>query len=202
MARPKGSRNKPKDQATAPKKPRKNKTTKAPGTPAASSPASAATSATVNSGFKKPTSEQVKALVKKVISRNSDSRASSQAASELVAKAVETQHFDKKAFNIVKGLYQMSINRPEAFAITLPHLLSYIDDLGLADVASANSGMDLNGEDDEADDDTDAGDFGDEDVPDEQPATGKSPGLRVVPGPAAPDASSDVPSPAEGEEAA
>lgn len=202
MARPKGSRNKPKD-PTAPKKPRKNKpAAQAPVKQVASSRVSATTSATVNSGFKKPTPEQVKALVKKVISRNNDSRKSSQDASELVAKAVETQHFDKKAFSIVKGLYQMSVNRPEAFAITLPHLLSYIDDLGLADVASANSGMDLNGDDDEGDDEMDVGDFGDDAPPDEQPTTGKSPGLRVVPGPAAPDASSDVPSPAEGEEAA
>lgn len=200
MGRPKGSRNKPKD--VAPKKPRKNKAaaTKAATTPAASSPASAAMSAAVNSGFKKPTPEQVKALVKKVISRNNDSRKSSQDASELVAKAVETQHFDKKAFNIVKGLYQMSVNRPEAFAITLPHLLSYIDDLSLAEVANENSGMDLDGEADEGDDEMDAGDFGEDAPPDEQPSTGRSPGLRVVPGPAAPEAS-DVPA-APGEEAA
>lgn len=122
-----------------------------------------------------------------------ESRSISQAVGEKVATAVENQHFDKKALNIVKGLYQMSINRAQAFAITLPHLLAYIDDLGLDKVANEARGMDLAGEEDGEDEDG-------EDAADEQPATGKSPSLSIVPGAAAP--ASEVPSAPQNEEEA
>lgn len=47
----------------------------------------------------------------------------------MVAKAVETKHFDRKALSIVRGLEAMSDNKLQ---VTLPHLLMYIDALELA----------------------------------------------------------------------
>jgi hypothetical protein len=125
-----------------------------------------------------------------------DARSISQSMGEKTAKAVENQHFDKKALGIARSLYQMSINRPQAFATTLPHLLAYIDDLGLAAVAAENQGMDLDGDDEEEDGEEETGT---DEVPAEQPASGKSPSLKVVPGANAPG--SDVP-PAPGEDKA
>ncbi len=166
--------------STEPKtrKPRKPKAEAAP-------PASSQGSAT--STFKKPPAEAVVKLVKRLANYKKDAQAISGTIGEAIAKAVETQHFDKKALGIVKGLYQMSINRPEAFAITLPHLLAYIDDLGLDQVANEARGMDLDSEDD------------DESEQSESPA-GK-PGLRIVPGAAAPG-ESEVPSAPTNDEAA
>lgn len=171
--------------------------------PQASSQSSGAASA--NSGFKKPTADQVRKLVKSLVSMGNESRAISTAVGEKVAKAVETQHFDKKALNIVKSLYQMSINRPKAFAITLPHLLAYIDDLGLAETANEARGMNLEGEDNDGEDAEETAAEADEETDaehDETPASGPSPRLSVVPGPAAPTASEDVPPAPASEEAA
>jgi hypothetical protein len=48
---------------------------------------------------------------------------------EMIAKAVETKHFDRKALSIARGLEGMSDNKLQ---VTLPHLLMYIDALGLS----------------------------------------------------------------------
>jgi hypothetical protein len=48
---------------------------------------------------------------------------------EMVAKAVEAKHFDRKALSIVRGLESMSDNKLQ---VTLPHLMMYIDALGLS----------------------------------------------------------------------
>ena len=195
MGRPPGSRNRPKD-TTATKTPAKKRGRKTKAKPAETRETSSASSgaASVNSGFKKPTADQVKKLVKSLVSMGNDSRAISTAVGEKVAKAVETQHFDKKALNIVKSLYQMSINRPEAFAITLPHLLAYIDDLGLDKVANEARGMDLEG-DDEVEEE-----IGDEAETEQAPTTNR--GLRVVPGANAPTGDSEVPAAPKDEQAA
>lgn len=185
MARPKGSRNKPKGENAEPKKTK----SKAKPKPRAASSTASSTAPAPSSEFRKPTADQVKALVKKMVSRGNEARTISQAASEVLAKAVETQHFDKKAFAIVKGLYQMSVNRPEALAITLPHLLAYIDDLGLAETAAEARGMDLEPEDDDTDLETE--------TEQAEPDPGRPGMLRVVPGANAP-----VPSPGKDEEAA
>lgn len=47
---------------------------------------------------------------------------------EMVANAVEKKHLDRKAFSIVRALDSLS---DERLAITLPHLMRYIDDLDL-----------------------------------------------------------------------
>ena len=99
-----------------------------------------------------------------------DQRGIVQDMGELVAKAVENQHFDKVALGMARKLYKMAKDRPERFAITLQHLLSYIDDLELDRIADQNRGLPL---DDEAGAD-EAGETAD-DAP--------KPGLSVVPKP-------------------
>lgn len=79
-----------------------------------------------------------------------------------VAKAVEKKHVDKKALSMAFSLDDMP---DEKLAITLPHLLRYIDDLKLHERAEAAQGMfrtdpeSLNegeaGEDDDGDGDDD-----------------------------------------------
>jgi hypothetical protein len=166
MARPKGSKNRPKDQAAAkPKRPKKAKAAAA----APAQPSRASAEASGSHPFKKPTADQVKSLVKALVSRGNEARSITEGASELVAKAVETKHFDKKALMIAKGLFQMAKNRPEAFSVTLPHLLAYIDDLELVKVANDARGLDLDGNDD-----------GDDGADDGTEQAGK-PGLSIVP---------------------
>jgi hypothetical protein len=139
MARTKGSLNKPKD-PTAAKKPRKEKAPKA-----AAQPSSQSSGA---SEFKKPSPDALVKLVKQVCSRAADQKALGMQSKELIDKAAETQGLNKKAFGIAKALWKMGQDSPEKLAITLPHLLAYIDDLGLPEIADQNRGLSINGEDD------------------------------------------------------
>ncbi len=102
-------------------------------------------------------------LVKRLANYKKDAQAISGTIGEAIAKAVETQHFDKKALAMVRTLHAMS---PERLAITLPHLLSYIDDLGLDKVADEARGLEINGEHDGEDSES-----------------GKVAGLSIVPKP-------------------
>lgn len=168
MARPKGSKNK------APGKPRKPRTKKGDQpkaeAPQKSSPASAA--APVSHQFKKPNADQVTRLVKALVSAGNEARSITQTSSEKIARAVENQHFDKKALMMVKSLYQLAKNRPEAFAITFPHFLSYCDDLNLTKIADENRGLPINGEEEESDED---------EIADEATNGQSSPRLEIVP---------------------
>ena len=162
-----------KPKSDAPKKPRKPRQPKAE--PAA---ALATSSASFEAVLKKPSADQVKTLVKRLAKAKAEQDSINGSAREMIAKVVETQHFDKTALSMVRRLYKMAKDRPEALAVTLPHLLSYIDDLGIAEVADDNAGLPL-----------ETGDFSsrpdDEDVDRnaETPASGKSPGLTIVPRP-------------------
>lgn len=67
-----------------------------------------------------------------------------------IAKAVESKHLDRKAHSIACQLDAMD---DERLAITLPHLMRYIDDLGLVERASKQAEMfDGEKEETEADD--------------------------------------------------
>lgn len=198
MARPKGSKNK------APRKPRAKKD-EAPKTQptAASQPASSQSSAAkqVNAEFKRPTKDQVIKLVKGLESMHIQAKEITSAMGEKVAKAVENQHVDRVALGIARKLWKRFQGNALQGAITLTHLLSYIDDLSLdkeAEQAKAEA-LNLDGEDDDTEAAAATEDAGGDDAPpDEQPTTGKSPALTVVPGSAAP--SSVPPAPTEGED--
>ena len=161
-----------KPKSDAPKKPRKPRQPKAE--PVA---AQATFSASSEAVLKKPSADQVKTLVKRLAKAKAEQDSINGSAREMIAKAVETQHFDKTALSMVRRLYKMAKDRPEALAVTLPHLLSYIDDLGIAEVADDNAGLPL----ETADGGEAGGDFSE--TPDEQPFTGKSMSLSIVPRP-------------------
>lgn len=55
-----------------------------------------------------------------------------------VSEAADKKHVDKKALGMARTLEALS---DERLAITLPHLLKYIDDLGLAERASKQAEM-------------------------------------------------------------
>lgn len=193
MARPKGSKNK------APRKPRAKKGETAPAQAAPSPPAqpdSSQSSAAkqVNAGFKRPTKDQVIKLVKGLESMHTQAKEITSAMGEKVAKAVENQHVDRVALGMTRKLWKRFQGNALQGAITLTHLLSYIDDLSLdkeAEQAKAEA-LNLDGEDDDTEAATTTEDAGGDDAPpDEQPTTGKSPALTVVPGSAAP--TSEVP---------
>lgn len=161
MARPKGSKNK------NPAKPRGKKAEtqqqeKPPEAQAKPSTGSASGSS------KKPAKEQVVRLVKRLESMAADARSKTGEMGEVTAKAVENQHFDRTALSMVRKLYKMAKSRPQQLGITLPHLLAYIDDLELDKIADENRGMDLESDDDTADEQA-------------APPSAPSGGLRVVP---------------------
>lgn len=199
MGRTKGSTNKPKD-PNAPKKPRKARAAKAPEAPkTAQRPASSQSS--VNAKFKRPNPDDLIKLVKQVCSRASDQKVKGMESKKLIDELAETKGLDRPAFGIFKKLWKMAQDAPDKLSVTLPHLLSYIDDGGLPSIADGARGLAINGEDD----DGDQVDLEDAiaDAPDEQPATGASPRLSIVPGsnaPTVPDA--DVPSAPRNEDAA
>jgi hypothetical protein len=123
MGRTKGSRNKPKDPTAA--KPKRGRKAEAQAKPSQSSA----------DGSKKPASDQVVWLVNELENIDNKKGLFSASAKEIVDNAVENKHFDKKALAMVRSLKKLADKDPEAFAITLPHLLSYIDDLGLDKLA-------------------------------------------------------------------
>jgi hypothetical protein len=186
MARTKGALGK------APKKPRKSRKTAEASQPE-SQPTSSQSSGAAE--FKKPSPDALQKLVKQVCSRAADQKSLGMESKELIDKAAETQGLNKKAFGIVKALWKMGQDAPEKLAITLPHLLAYIDDLKLPEIADQNRGLPINGENDgqvdleEAIAETtgaETGDFYDS-------AANSAPAhrLTIVPGPNAPDPDGD-----------
>lgn len=222
MPRPKGSKNRPKDETAPPKarKPRAAKPAKATppeatAAPAASSPSSATGTA---AEFKRPNSDQTRALAKKLDAIERASKGTREAKKDEIDKAVETQHFNKVALGKALDWRKRAQKNPAAYAIEFAHFLSYVDDFELGEIADQNRGLAINGENDPGDgedptddeapendgefDDgpeslvdamasalqSDGGDF------DETPPTGPSPRLSIVPGPNAPTA---VPAPSD-----
>jgi hypothetical protein len=181
MSRTPGSKNKPKD-PTAAKKPRKAKAPKAAAQPSSQSSGAAE--------FKKPSPDALVKLVKQVCSRAADQKTLGMQSKELIDKAAETQGLNKKAFGIARSLWKMGQDSPEKLAITLPHLLAYIDDLQLAEIADENRGLPINGEDDgqtdleEAIAETTGAESGD--FYDSQANSAPPHRLSIVPGPNAP----------------
>jgi hypothetical protein len=75
-----------------------------------------------------PQDAQVIALVRRLKVSQKEASEAAGKMGEMIAKACETQHFDRKALSIVRGLDSMS---PRKLSTTLPHLLMYIDALEL-----------------------------------------------------------------------
>lgn len=97
---------------------------------------------------------------------------------EMIAKACETKHFDRKALSMVRGLDAMSDNKLQ---VTLPHLLMYIDALGLNEraerqgqlIADQKTAAKAGGKAADMDDDGENGDDGE--------AVDDAPGMSMMP---------------------
>lgn len=87
-----------------------------------------------------PTASQVATLVNQCSSLKSQSRAPLEDLSTLIRNACETKHFDRRALSIARGLYDL---KPDRLAITLPHLLFYIEALKLGKIAKTQGELAL-----------------------------------------------------------
>jgi hypothetical protein len=137
MSRTPGSKNKPKD-PTAAKKPRKAKAPKAAAQPSSQSSGAAE--------FKRPEPSDIVALVTELDALDVDKKDLADSGKEWIDAMAETKGLDKKAFAMVRALWKLGQKDASKLAITLPHLLSYIDDLNLASMADNHRGFEINGE--------------------------------------------------------
>lgn len=122
--------------ARAPKKPRKggrSVTARAEGEAATGAPQTDRTTT-----FRAPAADHVVKSVRKLESMAKNVQSASGEMGEFVNKLVENHHYDKKALGIVRNLAKMP---DERLAITLPHLLKYIDDLKLGERANAQASL-------------------------------------------------------------
>lgn len=167
MARPKGSKNRPKDDTAS--KPKGRKAKEKP----AETARTAATSG--NAEFARPTKDQVIRLTKRLdtVATSADDIRSSK--KDLLDKAIETQHFNRAALSAALAWRKRAKKDPEKFSVEFAHFLSYVDDLELDKLANDARGFDL----EPPAEDAPAAEEGEQ-----SPA----PRLSVVPGPAAPDA--------------
>jgi hypothetical protein len=188
MARPKGSKNKPKGEKVTTK-------TKAKAKPKAR-PAASASSEVVEASSKMPNKSQILGLAKRLDSYATQAKDLGESKKEMVDRAVETQHFNKAALGAALAWRRRAKKDPAKFSLEFAHFLAYIDDLELDRIANEARGLNLEGDEDEAEDD---GQVDLEEAIEAAPARG----LRVVPGPAAPESDFEIPpAPGSDEEAA
>ena len=176
MARPKGSKNKPKAEGHAPKLAAKKRGRPAKAKAAATEPVPSSPNS--DADYKRPNKDQVVRMAKLIDSMIVDSQAVGERKKELIAKSVETKHFNRTALMQALAWRRRAKKDPVKFSLEFAHFLSYIDDLELDKIANENRGFDL--EDGEDDGQTDL-----EEAIDAAPAAQS--GLRIVPGPAAPN---------------
>lgn len=109
-----------------------------------------------------PSTPAVRSIVKELANLRKDAQAVAGDMGALTKKFVEEKHGDKKALGIARSLAALSDKK---LAITLPHLLRYIDDLGLEERAKRQGTMFAEEPGDgEEDGETDDGQDGEEDL--------------------------------------
>jgi hypothetical protein len=80
-----------------------------------------------------------------------DKKALTDSGKDWIDSLAETKGLDKKAFGWVRTIWKYVQKEPEKSAISVPHFLSYMADLKIAETADANRGMEINGEPNEPD---------------------------------------------------
>lgn len=122
--------------ARAPKKPRsggRSVTAKAAGEADTGKPQTDKTTS-----FRAPAADHVVKAVRKLKSMAGNVQTASGEMGEYVNSLVEKHNYDKKALGMVRQLERMP---DERLAITLPHLLKYIDDLKLGERAEQQGSL-------------------------------------------------------------
>lgn len=112
--------------ARAPKKPGKKSTGGSIKTEGVADTGKPTTDKTTH--FRAPAADHVVKAVRRLKSMAGNVQTAAGEMGEYVNSLVEKHHYDKKALGLVRQLERMP---DERLAITLPHLLKYIDDLGL-----------------------------------------------------------------------
>jgi hypothetical protein len=125
------------------KKPRKSKQETA--SPATSSQSSGAAE------FKQPLPSEIVSLTAALDELDGDKKALTDSGKDWIDSLSETKGLDKKAFGWVRTIWKYVQKEPEKSAISIPHFLSYMVDLKIAETADANRGMEINGEPNEPD---------------------------------------------------
>lgn len=88
--------------------------------------------------MKAPTPDQVTKIAQKLDLNDTKRKLVTDESKETIARAKETQHLDPLAMSIARRLGRLE---DEKLAVTLPHLLRYIEDLGLSKRATAQGEM-------------------------------------------------------------
>ena len=125
------------------KKPRKSKQEAA--SPATSSQSSGAAE------FKQPLPSEIVSLTAALDELDGDKKALTDSGKDWIDSLAELKGLDKKAFGWVRTIWKYVQKEPEKSAISLPHFLSYMADLKIAEAADAARGLEINGEPNEPD---------------------------------------------------
>jgi hypothetical protein len=125
------------------KKPRKSKQETA--SPATSSQSSGAAE------FKQPLPSEIVSLTAALDELDGDKKALTDSGNDWIDSLAELKGLDKKAFGWVRTIWKYVQKEPEKSAISIPHFLSYMADLKIAEAADAARGLEINGEPNEPD---------------------------------------------------
>jgi hypothetical protein len=126
-------------------KPRADKAPKPEASPVTSSQSSGAAE------FKQPLPSEIVSLTAALDELDGDKKALTDSGKDWIDSLSETKGLDKKAFGWVRTIWKYVQKEPEKSAISVPHFLSYMADLKIAETADANRGMEINGEPNEPD---------------------------------------------------
>jgi hypothetical protein len=126
-------------------KPRADKAPKPEASPATSSQSSGAAE------FKKPVPSEIVSLTAALDELDGDKKALTDSGKDWIDSLSETKGLDKKAFGWVRTIWKYVQKEPEKSAISIPHFLSYMADLKIAEAADAARGLEINGEPNEPD---------------------------------------------------
>jgi hypothetical protein len=80
-----------------------------------------------------------------------DKKALTDSGKDWIDSLAELKGLDKKAFGWVRTIWKYVQKEPEKSAISIPHFLSYMADLKIAEAADAARGLEINGEPNEPD---------------------------------------------------
>ena len=161
VGRPKGSRN---------KKPHKSEAQASPVTSSQSSGAAQ---------FKKPLPSDIVSLTAALDDLDGDKKALAESGKDWIDSLSETKGLDKKAFGWIRTIWKYVQKEPEKSAISVPHFLSYMADLKIAETVDAARGLEINGEPSQPDIATETTGAENADWPDDQQVRSR---LSIVPG--------------------
>jgi hypothetical protein len=101
--------------------------------------------------FKQPLPSEIVSLTAALDELDGDKKALTDSGKDWIDSLAELKGLDKKAFGWVRTIWKYMQKEPEKSAISIPHFLSYMADLKIAEAADAARGLEINGEPTEPD---------------------------------------------------